>query len=225
MLADGGLIKPQPCPVFHKPLSYFFYGRPAYRVNPEIDNNAMLHYAPVCLILEAPQVAPISGLYPFDTGAFSGGRLTAAFHRAMTKEDFAITPNLDTARRLVEMFFGTDDAYYVGNPRMDVDLPVLELEARAYYDLLKAALAAPFDERSSTIEIHVDAEIPLGNSLLGAIFPAPLADDPDVIAALNARDAAPLPYDIVRRMKSTEYAGEIYRLVRDFYRNRKFLND
>jgi hypothetical protein len=224
MLDDGGIIKPQHCPIFEKRLSYFFYGRPAYRVNPDIDSNALLHYAPVCLLLEAPAVAPIAGLYPFDTGAFAAGRLAASFHRGMIKEDFALGSNLDAARLLIEMYFGTDDAYYTGDPRMDLTLSSFALEGRAYHELLKSGGAAPFDDRASTVELQVEAEIPFGSSLIAAVIPEPIADEPAVIDALKARDAVAMPYDVIRRMKSTDYAAEIYRHVRDFYRSRKLLN-
>jgi hypothetical protein len=53
-------------------------------------------------------------VFPFDTGALKGLALAEDIHDDLSPFDFALEPKVDSAQRLVRIFFGDEKSYYSG---------------------------------------------------------------------------------------------------------------
>src|SRR4051812_3905467 len=85
-----GLIKAKACPIFNEKLIYLFYGRPSYRVHPNVRATDADWFAPICLIMNNDLISGAHRLMPFDTGAFAGDRMKDIFHPDMEMTDFEL---------------------------------------------------------------------------------------------------------------------------------------
>lgn len=216
-------ITPAKCKVFGEPLAYFFYGRPAYRVNSEIENNAILGFAPICLIIDGTKLPTPTRMFPFDSGAFVGQRFTAAHHVDSQVEDFALEANFGSPPSLVKLFFDNNFNYYKIEPLQTVKIPAIELDASYYYGLIKTISRSPFDDRSSAIELQFMSTISLTSATLAVVLPDNFADEKSVVDAISKLGAVTLPYEYYPRMQSTSYTSSIYTVVRAFYKERGLL--
>jgi hypothetical protein len=210
-------LKATPCPVFNgTDLLYLFYGRASYRPNLNTLPNSLSSYAPVCFILKPEIATAPKRVHPFDTGAFADGKFDATMHRKMRKERFELTSQLDSARKLVTAFFGTNAQYFDGVPRKDVTVPTLAYEAESYLALVSNRQTEEFDDRSSAVEVQLDRDVALIGAVEAVVLPASLVDDPEVAAKLMTWRADPIPYHTIARMKPSEYTGAVVGAVREF---------
>jgi hypothetical protein len=214
-------LVPKYCHVFDAPLLYFFYGRPAYRVNQEAQSSAIEAYAPICFLVDPVFELELTALYPFDTGAFHKRLLAGAFHNEMKKEDFALEPNLDSPRKLIQLFFGSVDRYYSAKPRPSVKIDPFDFEASSYHGLINDKLQNVYDDRISAIELHSKANFTLKGSTMAVVLPSNFLDRSaaagGVKAFLKEIEADALPYDYVPRMRTDNYTSQIYSIVKSYY--------
>jgi len=219
----SGQLEVEACTVFeNEPLLYLFYGRPAYRVNSQVLSSAIDAYAPGCFILRPSTAQRPRRVFPFDTGAFHAERFSEAMHRKMMRDDFALEPDTASARQLIGLFFGTNDRYMRNDPIQDVALPGLAFEASSYHALINSRHENVFDERISAIEIQLDHPLPLGGNVEAVVMPDRFAIH-EVLEAVQAMGAIALPYDYIARLRPEAYTGNIYQLVRDYYRQQGYL--
>lgn len=220
---ESGRLDVEPCPVFDsEPLLYLFYGRPAYRVNSQILSSAIIAYAPVCFILRPSTAERPRRIFPFDSGAFHADRFSEAMHRKMLRDDFALEPEQSSARKLIRVFFETQERYMRNDPVQDVDLPGLAFEASSYHTLITSRHENMFDERISAIEIQLDHPLPLAGNVEAVVMPDRFAI-PEVLQAITGMGAVALPYDFIARLRPEAYTGGIYQLVRGYYRQQGYL--
>ena len=112
MLEDGARLRPQSCDVFEpERLTYFFYGRSAYRPNQDENPNSLHHYLPVCLIFKPEASIAIKRVFPFDSGAFQHDFYRSYLHKDMMLGDFLLEANPESPGRIVRRFF-TDNTNY-----------------------------------------------------------------------------------------------------------------
>lgn len=216
-------LDPTYCRVYEKPLLYFFYGRPSYRANQQAQSSSIEAYAPICFIIDPIFDFEIAGIYPFDSGAFHRQLLEGAFHHAMIKEDFALDTDFTTPRRLVRLFFGDMDRYYMNRPRTDVSIPPMDYEVASYYGLIKDELKNDYDERISAIEIQTEKSMPLSDSVLAIIIPDNFLVSQPVVDFIQKLNIEAIPYDYISRLRPEQYTSQIYSLVRAYYRKKGFL--
>jgi hypothetical protein len=222
-ILDCGELRPEPCSVFdNEPLLYLFYGRPSYRVNSQVLASAIDAYAPVCFVLRPASAERPRRVFPFDSGAFHAERFSEAMHRKMMRDDFALEPGPSSPRKLISLFFGTNDRYMRNEPIEAVTVPGLAFEASSYHTLINSRHENVFDERISAIEIQLDEPLPLAGNVEAVVMPDRFAI-PEVLALLEAVGAVPLLYDYVARLRPEAFTGNIYQLVRDYYRSRGYL--
>jgi hypothetical protein len=69
-IIHSGAISPIKCGVFNEPLAYFFYGRPAYRLNGD-DVIKMEAACPFCFVFDSGLIEKAKFIHAFDTGAFA----------------------------------------------------------------------------------------------------------------------------------------------------------
>lgn len=218
-----GHISAEPCPVFDdEPLVYLFYGRPSYRVNSQVMASAIRAYAPVCFIFKPGVIRSPARVFPFDSGAFHNDLFHASMHRKMTREDFALEPDIASPQRLINLFFGDNQSYYDNKPIADIELPPLSFEALCYHGLITDRQENIYDERISSIEIQVGEDVRLKEAVEAVILPDAFLVK-EVAESLSAIGAEAIPYAFIDRLRPELYAATIYQIVRDYYRRRGHL--
>lgn len=138
------------CDVFDDYLIYFFYGRPAFKLND-------IFAYPVCFILE--NVDNPTKIFPFDSGAFVGKRMNKFFgDENVDKFD---VKNMTNVHKLVDTFYlKREEDYYDTRPKSQFEEN--NLAAKAYYRLLTED-TLNMDERKSSIEFIFNSSIKLEN--------------------------------------------------------------
>ena len=207
-------LEPRPCSVYGEDLLYFFYGRPSYRVNSDVGAAKLLSCLPVCFILAGDDVEDCRRMMPFDSGAFSAGLFSPAVFARIHRDDFQLTPRMESAQRLVSKFYESNGDYFWGRPKPAVSIPALQFEAEAYQELVQSRAAATFDDRCSALEVQLHESYPLADgTVLAVIAPEPLLIEPVVKEAIGVRwRAQGIPYDFTR-MKAVEYTSVIFHLA------------
>ena len=217
-------IKPQYCTVFDSDLSYYFYGRPAYRKNGDVQANNITAYAPIVLVLKPELISEGSVVFPFDSGGFKADKYADFTHHKMRVEDFGLSSSFESVGQLVAFYYGTNEKYYDQIPRGNISIPAGEFEAQAFKDVIcSPGKNARGDDRSSTIEIILDKAIKIDNNILALVVPASLLSDKKNKARLKEFSSHVLPY---RDGASLTPASQIPRLgdiVRRFYIQKRLL--
>lgn len=90
IIRRGQLHANAPCDVFGEPLSYFFYGKPAYKKHSSSSMRTMAR-APVVILMSPDLLESRKRVFPFDTGAFHRGRYWPWVHASMALQDFEVT--------------------------------------------------------------------------------------------------------------------------------------
>jgi hypothetical protein len=216
-ITGTGSLDPRPCPVFNEPLIYFFYGRPIFRPRGPGDSpDTRVVLCPVCLIFKPRAIEPWSRVFPFDSGAASGGRfdpLIPAAHR----DRYLLQSTISTARRVVEAFFDTNNHYYLGDPRKLLDNGGVE-EVQKYFTLISSTGPAEFDDRRSAIEVQSRKAIALRDNLYAVILPAAFLDVLQIREAVVSEwRAIPITYETHRGAVPNEYVRVIVEKFRSLF--------
>jgi hypothetical protein len=218
-------LQPQECSVFKgEHLTYFFYGRPSYRPNPNADPSGLGHHFPICLILRPSWRPPVKRIFPFDTGAFKNEMYAAYLHKSMQLEDFGLTPNMTTPGKVISIFFGSPSAYMLGKSELKAEFDAAEFEAHSYSALIGAKDSNSIDSRGSSIEVQVGEEIKLRNAVAAVALPSMFADGATG-AKLSALKIEMLPYRTYERMKPGEYTSKLSELCFDFCLRQKLISE
>jgi hypothetical protein len=224
VLASGQLL-PEPCDVFlGESLSYFFYGRPSFK-KPADSQIARLWEMPSALIFEYDAVKA-KRIYPFDSGAFKGGRYPS-FINMMDLDDYKVTAP-DAPHKLVGTFFGTPGRYFRLKPRersnfmRDFEVDIIDDEIMALHDVI-LSYSENVDDRRFSIEVQSDAPVSVKNGkLLAVVFPEEYLDSDPYMTLLEATGAEPLTYPTYP-LKNDVYYYQIYNCVFEFYKRRGFV--
>lgn len=223
-------LLPTLCNVFEEELLYLFLGRPAYRTRKQTNDN--IHFdLPVVIILKPEASLPTpKRIFPFDTGAFSNHFYDRYFHPDTNIFDFEIGVSLDDARRFASHLYSTNREYFIGATRKNVEVPFGQFELEGLYELARAPAdpslenPVPPDERSSSIELQFDREIPLKGNILAIVIPQQYLDDSDVVASIRSLDPLHIEtYEVISKMGARELAGSIYEIVRQIYKKSGYL--
>lgn len=179
---DGSLaLVEQRCPVFNEDLVYLFYGKPCYRLHQSSEPTSLSAFFLVSVVIEATSIGPLHRVHPFDTGAFSKGIYQANLHPKMNLKDFELTPSLQAVTEAVDVFYGTNAKYFRGNPKKNVAVGAMDIEAEAFMSIISAPARSPADDRRSAIEIQIRRSVDLANvRVLAVILPEQLLDDPSI---------------------------------------------
>ena len=223
-------LDPQPCEVFNEPLTYFFYGRPAYRTKHKGSNyiNANL---PVAMVFHPGKIEQqIKRVFPFDTGAFKIGLYGDFFHSGSKIEHFELDPTIGAAQKIIAYFYTENREYFYGGSRKNVQIPPLNFEAEGIFELARTSAGAQKDGsfkpdlRSSSIEIQVDQTIDVTDSLLGLIVPQIFLDDD--FAKKSIAEISPKylePYTGIHNLGSDSMTGMLFEKVAKIYQLEKIL--
>jgi len=215
-LDDGGL-EPQPCNVYEgECLTYLFVGRPLFPPNSSADPSKLSQYYPVCILFKPEIVAKAKRILPFDSGGFVGKLYARVMHPKMRLGDFLLEPDARTPGKFISLFFGGASAYMNSKVRQDIDVDPAEFEAQSLHALISDPMSNPSDERGAGIEVQVGSSIPFKDNVAAVILPATF-ENSEISAAIKALGAEPIYYDLIGRIRPSEYSTNIYGLCREFY--------
>jgi hypothetical protein len=207
------------CPVFNKEkLLYLFYGRPAYK-NSIQESSSSNFYLPVCFILDGNYLPKsIKRVFPFDTGAFNSGLYDNHLHHHMTMEQFLMTPDTTSITKTISYFFDTNENYYKGEPKSDIDYDILNFPIEAYRNLISAAQLGKADDRKASVEIQLADNLPLNGDIVKAVvMPACFTTSPLVKnIVIDKWQVDILPYKSFGSTKPDHYYSQILNLVEEF---------
>lgn len=223
IIGDQKLI-PSPCKVFgDETLIYCFYGKPSYRTSASANPTLINAFMPICFVLKNNAINNPKRIAPFDTGAFNQGLFAQHLHPKMKKEDFLLSPSMDTPQRIVNFFFGSNLKYFKGEP-LNVDIPSIEFEALSYYSIIKETGNLPFDDRCSTIEIQSSEPVELTkDNVLLIILPGIFMEDERVKNFFNTLSNVKIRVYTIHRGDPREYMGLIYQSVEEFLHSNGFM--
>lgn len=216
MLASGYLV-PQVCDVFKgEALTYFFYGRPAFRPNLDTEPSGLAHYFPVCLLFKPTLSINVRRVFPFDSGAFNRGFYAKYLHRNMKLGDFGLEADMTSPGKVVSLFFGSNAAYLTGKVDDTPNLDPSEFEAQSYTALLQAKDGNALDSRGSSIEVQTEADIEIAEAVSAIILPSTFADR-RTGKTLKGMGIDILPYKTFERSRPNEYMSGIMDLCLSYY--------
>ncbi|RYZ92220.1 MAG: hypothetical protein EOP06_04875 [Proteobacteria bacterium] len=176
-------LEPQQCDVFGEPLTYLFYGRPAYRTKHQGDNFLSANL-PVAMVFHPGMLSSIiKRVFPFDSGAFKLNLYSNFFHRRSELNDFELDGSMENAKKIVAYFYRSNEEYFHGGSRKNVEIPPFQFEAEGIFELARTSAGAQGDGkfkpdlRSSSIEIQTDGVIDINDALLALIIPQIFLDE------------------------------------------------
>jgi hypothetical protein len=198
-------------------LLHFFYGKPSYKLsNNGKMPNRFIGDAGVCFVFDLTKLPAPSGLFALDTGAFKNKRYDNFLSNGVVLEDFRLPLEYDSLPRLVDAFFGDNEAYYDGNVKANLKVPPMDLASGVYANLISSAVIDQLDERACTAEIQIDEVVEIGGAkLVTAILPGMLYDDPEVRQFFDRLKLKPILYRF-RRAKPEERTEVIYQKLGEF---------
>jgi hypothetical protein len=170
----AGIVKPANCEVFKKPISYFFYGKPAYRVGG--DGSIKTESAcPICFIFKPETIQFAKNVYPFDTGAFAKRLYKAHVLDEMNVEDFQINPKEFQPDLVISALFNNPIDYLKGNSHALKSAEEItasyDFHAKALIGLAASKGRNEPDDRIFCVEIHLEEDLKLAGNLQAIIVP------------------------------------------------------
>ncbi len=220
-IAKSGYVDVVKCDLFGKPLAYFFYGRPAYRVSG--DGAIKIEAAcPCCFIFNAKLIEKAEAIFAFDTGAFSKRLYKHMLTDEMAVEDFSLGTDVSRPNKLILKTFGSRLAYFQGDiyaiPDPTTITKSYEFHARSYLNLLTSPGRNEPDDRICSIEVILGEKIPLKESLLAVIVPHTIWDDEAPwLKNLHKAGATIQPYNFVPGRHPDYYQAQLEAAAKELY--------
>lgn len=162
------------CEVFDEPITYLFYGRPAFKYATKAGLTSNLASYPICFIFDIDLLPEIKRVFPFDTGALHHKILSNFIHDNNVVAHFEVEPERNRIADIVLHFHGSNDNYLAGKVSGKQHDP-FHFESIAYEKMHENYVPDRSDERRVTIEVHAPQNLKLQDSALrGIILPTPL---------------------------------------------------
>ncbi|MCK1658536.1 hypothetical protein [Bradyrhizobium sp. 151] len=192
----GAIQTTDVCEVFKEQITYFFYGRPAFKYSVEDGATTDLAVYPVCFVMNLEKMDPLTRIFPFDTGAMHHKLLRRYFHRKNTVLDFELEPDASRIKDVVFHFFG-DVKNYINPTRAVREYAVEDFESVSYSKMIDSHVRTEADERRVTIELHAGPIVAIAKpSLQGIILPTQLRGSKLYSDFIDANGVTAQCYDI-----------------------------
>lgn len=216
------------CKVLKEKILYTFYGRPAYKVSPKVSNTNDITFLPICFIFKSDCLEQVSNFFPFDTGAFENDIFVDYICRSKVPlEKFKFSNTANHPNQIIEKFFGNSKDYFYGNPKVcpslndEVAKNISNIALQAYVRLLSHSGATLFDDRSYTIECHLNNNLKLSDMLEAIIMPGSLMNDSSIANQIEEFDDIELlTYSTFRGDKPSDYNAVIRSLIEEYFREK-----
>jgi hypothetical protein len=216
------------CPTFNEPLAYFFYGRPAYRVE-DGDVVKLEAACPFCFVFDPNLALQASAIHAFDTGAFKSRLYEHVLTRDMNLEDFSLERDATRPNKLIAKVYSSRERYLkggienVGDP--DSEAEPWDFGAKAYLHLLRSPGRNEPDDRIGSIEVVFGRPVPLAGWLKAVIVPHTLWKRKKwpVLTDLKQSGVEICPYSFVPGRHPEHYHSQLEGQVRKLYNRWKVL--
>jgi hypothetical protein len=173
------------CKVFGKDLVYLFLCHAAYRRKDWGDKSDNLSIFPAAFVMDPEKLGSPFHVYPFDTGAAVDGYYKDAGADSVYLEDYALSQDLEGARKFIAWAFGSIGGYLNRTLRDEEDLS----KTYEQWDFVPARFihiarqAAPGhndnpDGRAAALEFAYDRHVSLPGSARCLIVPDALLENP-----------------------------------------------
>jgi hypothetical protein len=229
IVREGRIIASELDDVLGAAVSFFFYGRPAYRVH----GDGAVKTAAACpflFVFNSSVIDRANAIHPFDTGAFKRRLYSHVMMDEMELADFSLERDSSRVNRLIARTYGTPNAYFNGDtskipPASEIATPDQFL-AQAYIDLITSAGRNEPDDRVSTLEVTLCDPLPLKDVLLAVVIPDILWNDDHKTHWLEdlARDAIDIiPFKFFPGRSPDYYMQSLEVEARKYYQNLQIL--
>jgi len=217
-------LHPLNCTVFeNEKLLYLFYGRPAYKSSNNASSglNALL---PVCFIVKADAIESIKRIAPFDTGAYNIGLYKEYMHPKMEMKHFFLTPHKTSICKVISYFFETNERYYNGRPKREVEFDSMDFELQSYFELIKRVGQSKTDDRKASIEVQLCSELQLSADTIEAIIMPEIFIQSKVVEdiVVNELKAEVITYESYG-IPSDLYYSEILSLTKNYLVRKEYM--
>ena len=216
-------INPSDDGIFDKPLAYFFYGRPAYRVSG--DGSIRIEAAcPFCFIFKPELIEEAAALHAFDTGAFNNRMYKSKLMEEMSVEDFSLEKSHVRANKLISSVFITKLNYFnadttsIGDADSHADS--WDFLARGYLELIKSKGRNEPDDRICSIEVVFSDIVKIEGNLKAIVVPHTLWDERKKapwLAKLSNDGVKIAPYAFIPGRHPEYYLALLEESVRGLY--------
>lgn len=210
-------LQPRRCPIYDEDLLYLFYGRPAYRIRER--GRHEINYCPICFILKLNRTSlALNRVMPLDSGGASEGRFSPHIE-PHEKGLLELDPSVESARKLVDVFYKDNRSYLVGQCQPLSDFVGASPDiVKQYVNMLHDVEVSRADDRRSAVELQATTKVSLVNDLQAVVLPEALLDD-YVLKRVILEDwnALPITYPTFRATSPSEYAPVIRDRVLAFY--------
>lgn len=167
-------IKPHYCSVFGTNLTYFFYGRPAYRLaHDQIVRSEAI--CPYCFIIDPKLLKTAIAIFAFDTGAYEKRLYKHITVDEMRVQDFCLDRDHSRINKLIAYVFSSLENYLKGDLNSvisaDIGSSNWDFHPRTYLELLNSKGRNEPDDRICSIEIIHSRSIALLSCLRAVVVP------------------------------------------------------
>lgn len=209
-------LSPQQCNVFDSPLTYLFYGRPAYRFNRRENIRTSFH-APVILVFRERILDHTYRLFPFDTGAFAGNRYATWLHTGMPLESFEYPGHEGGEGKHVTAFYGGNRQYWDGEG-LTLENISGQYEVEAVRDMISDKNITTADDRRLVVELLIQDAIPLTADYLEAMYVPTSVKDAEFVKQFEKDVNVPVYTYRANGMKpAIEYQALLEHLLSEFH--------
>jgi hypothetical protein len=224
----AGQVNLSPCTVFDRPLAYFFYGRPAYRIGKNEITRAV-SFCPFCFVFNPELAKSAAAIHAFDTGAFAARLYSHMLPDEMHENDFRLA-SVDAVNRLISAVFRSQTTYFDANTDVvALNSPVTsphEFHARAYLDLITSRGRNEPDDRVCSIELAFTNSVSLTGNLMAVVLPHTLCAEGDRapwLSTLSSSGVALLPYEFIPGRHPEHYHTLMEAALKMFYKEQGYL--
>lgn len=217
-IATANALVPRHCDVFQESLTYFFYGRPAYRSAHGHQPGDSIALCPVCFVFRPRSLAShVHRVFPCDSGAVATNRFTPDVSQGDLPE-LELERSIESARRVVSLLFQSNSAYFVGRVVSGQSFPSGHLTAR-FYALLQRSGPVGFDDRKSAIEVQTKDTIELKDRLSFVVLPREFLEEPKIRHAIvNDWNCDPVTYSTFAGDAPASYYSVVREKVTERFR-------
>ncbi|WP_152602914.1 hypothetical protein [Caballeronia sordidicola] len=174
-------------------------------------------HAPVVLIFRERVLDHAHRLFPFDTGAFSGGRYTRWMHAKMPLESFEYPVDEESQGRHVTAFYGENRNYWEGEG-LALENIAGQYEVEAVRSMIRDINTDEADDRRLAVELLVKEALPMTAEYLEAMYiPASIADADFVRRFKNDVNISVYTYRANKMKPAIEYQGLLEHLLAEFH--------
>lgn len=195
-IEDRCLTTTDICEVFEEPITYLFYGRPAYKYAMKDGSTTNLASYPICFVFDIDLLPEIKRIYPFDTGALHHKFLNNFIHDNNVVAHFELEPERNRIADVVLHFHGTNENYLAGKLKPREHDP-FHFESISYAKMHENYVPDRSDERRITMEVHAPQSLQLKKGALKAvILPTPMLGSQFFKAFIEESEVDVRSYDI-----------------------------